>query len=140
MRKILSLVLCAVLSFGMLPTSFAVTEEKIDLGDGFYMVIERPEEGISTYALRNASKDATVYYSDTKVGTMTVTAQFTYSSSGVSVNSKSCTASGANGWSVKDKWTSGTTNQVTGYATFSNGSTSKTAPLSITCDKNGNIT
>lgn len=139
MKKLISAVLCAMLLLGVSPFAFAAAEERIDLGNGFYMIIEQEHSDISLYAIRGKSKTASVYYTDTKVGTMTVTAEFDYNYSTVSVSTKSCIGAGISGWTASNNYATGSGGTVTGYCTFSKGSSKTTANLSISCDKNGNI-
>ena len=117
--------------------------ERIDCGNGFYLILgEAQISEPQTYASGTVSghKLAKVYYSDTYVGSMTVYATFSYSSSSIKATSSSCTATSANGWGYRSRYTDGTGSKVTGYCTFYNGSLSTEGHVSISCDANGNLT
>lgn len=118
----------------------AAEPQKIDMGDGFYMITTTKLSDIQLYGGSvTGDKTADVYYSGTYVGSITITATFIYDGSRVGVESKSASASTSNGWSYKSKSATGSGGSATGSCTFYKGSTSKSASVTVYCDKNGNI-
>lgn len=153
MKKFVSLAMCFVALFSTSMSTFATTvspispvqEQIIQNSDGTYVVITTEigdeinlRDGRSS---RSASKTYTCRSnSGSTLWTFTLNASFSYNGSSSSAQGASTTYSIKNSsWSCEDynAWCSGNTAYGTG--SFSSSTGDRTANLSLTCDKNGNI-
>lgn len=145
MKRIASFILAVIFSLGMLQiTAYAkgtAAIERIDYADGSYALITIQRE--LSRSTSNESKSY-VYYdsSNIKCFSYTLNAKFTYD--GRTSRADSCSASVTrydSAWDVDshDEYTSGST--AYGSAVFSGpGGASRSVNLTLTCDKNGNVT
>lgn len=151
MKRILAFVVCLVLLFmAAIPASAA--EASVGKGTLIYRTEQTLENGLtfvdelyeiaSTRATDKTSyKTRNVYYGDTLVGTITIQATFRYDGSAVSVVSKSVTQSTTyDGWSYKqNSFTS------SGGTVILDAKLTKlliltiSVDMTLTCDKNGNV-
>lgn len=153
MKKVVSLAMCIVALFSTSLNTFATTvspispvqEQVIQNSDGTYVVITTEigneinlRDGRSS---RSASKTYTCRSNaGSTLWTFTLNASFSYNGSTCSAQGASTTYSIKNSsWSCKDKSSRCSGNTAYGTGIFSSSTGSKTANLSITCDKNGNI-
>lgn len=154
MKKIVSLAMCIVALFSTSLSTYATAtnqiiptqnEEIVENSDGTYVVITTKigneinlRDGRST---RSASR--TYNYnsrSGSTLWTFTLKASFSYNGSSCSAQGASTTYSIKNSsWSCDDRSSRCSGNTAYGTGWFSSSSESKTANLSISCDKNGNI-
>lgn len=133
-----AIILAVVMMFSNF--AFAAQDDRVDLGNGFYMITTEKMSDIQLYdGSKTVEKTGNVYYSGTHVGSITLTATFVYGGSSVAVTSKSISVSTDNGWSYKNSKTSSSGGTATASCTFYKGSQSTSASVSITCDKNGNV-
>ena len=119
----------------------AVFYEEIDLGDGVTVV----DEIFASPQTRSSTKDytwkRTYYYSSDKIAEIAVWGEFSYNGSTVSVVDKEVTqATTYNGWSFSQSsfTSSGGTIALSGKLTKFL-STSVSVSMTLSCDKNGNI-
>ncbi len=152
MKKLLSLSLSLLLLFSLSCVAFAsnepqklVHEETVLLENGDSVTItlyESDSTGYSERSNKTASKKYTYRNSSgSSLWTLTLRASFSYNGSSSSANNASTSYSISNrDWSCDshDAYTSG--NTAYGEGTFSSSfGASKSASLSIRCDKNGNV-
>lgn len=148
MKRFLPLLLAICLILSMLPFSSAAdygsaTVKVIDLGDGFSCEITT--QVITHTRLRtvnqttDARKTAIVRDNNNReVGRFVLCGTFSYNGTSARATSSDWDASAASGYSYDgNSYCSGAS--VRGSCTFSGNGTSKTVSLTITCDKNGNI-
>jgi hypothetical protein len=149
MKKILSVILSVLLCLAMCVPAFAADDLALGaadvvgsgeaLEDGFTVEDELIVYGNARSTSKTASKVRTIKSGSTTVATITLTGTFSYTGSSVSVVSKSVTKTLADGWS----YTQSSLTTSGGTITL-NGSVSKlllkySFTLTLTCDKNGNI-
>lgn len=133
--------LAVVLSMLTVSASAAdLSENVVDLGDGFYMV-----ETISSHSLSRSgntvygSKSGNVYQGSTLVGVATLRASFDIS--GVTARAIDSTISGTgyNGGSYTGGSSNYSRNTASGTAYFSYNGIDKTVRLSISCSPDGTL-
>lgn len=144
MKRGISFFLGLALAIGCAFSVFAAPAEKgperIDLGNGYSVVITTGTTAGSARAQTSNYCQGTYYCGSTKIGTVTLHATFNYDGSTVSVQSAYATYVLATGWAYKNQTItkSGGTAHLTvnlvksGYATVP-------VSLSLTCDKDGNV-
>ena len=135
--------------FGALPmagAAEAVSEERIELGDGYYLIAETFQSGVRASKSVSGSKPYTCYDgAGTALWKVTLYGTFTYTGS-----SATCTASSIsttiyeNSWSTGSKSASKSGSKATGSANIKqtkNGLTAKSVPvsLSLSCSASGTL-
>ncbi len=149
MKKLISVILVAMLVFSCLPIAGAaetVATEKIEFDDGSYLIVETIRSGTRVSRGISGSRPYT-YYSASGVAQWQVTLYGTFTYTG---SSATCTASSIsttiyeNSWSTGSKSASKSGSKATGSATMkqsSNGSTVRTVPvsLSLSCSASGTL-
>lgn len=145
MKRFAQLTLTLVFVLGMLQTttyaSGMVTIERIDYADGSYALIV-PQKNMN----RSTTHDGKsyVYYNSSNVRCFSYTLEADFTYNGRISRADSCSASVTlydRNWELNshDEYTSG--NTAYGEAVFSGpGGASRTVSLTLTCDKNGNVT
>ena len=149
MKRAVSILMLVFFLFGALPmagAAEAVSEERIELGDGYYLIAETFQSGVRASKSVSGSKPYTCYDgAGTALWKVTLYGTFTYTGS-----SATCTASSIsttiyeNSWSTGSKSASKSGSKATGSATMkqsSNGSTVRTVPvsLSLSCSASGTL-
>lgn len=154
MKKFLSLAMCIIALFSTSLSTYASTpnqvvlpqkEEIVENSDGTYVIITTEVGNEVNLRDGRSSRIATRTFtyknrSGSTLWTFTLNASFSY-------NGSSCSAQGAsttysiknNSWSCDDRSSRCSGNTAYGTGWFSSSSESKTANLSLSCDKNGNI-
>lgn len=147
MRRFFVVLLCAILLVGSIHPCSATEEQVIysteEFWDGDVRVVEVIYLSVdSTYATdKTYTRQREYYYGDTLIADIAITGTFRYTGSSVSVVSKSVSRSETyDGWSFKQSSfsSSGGTIALTGKLTkllIFNADVN----MSLTCDKNGNI-
>lgn len=147
MRRFFVVLLCAILLVGSIHPCSATEEQVIysteEFWDGDVRVVEVIYLSVdSTYATdKTYTQQREYYYGDTLIADIAITGTFRYTGSSVSVVSKSVSRSETyDGWSFKQSSfsSSGGTITLTGKLTkllIFNADVN----MSLTCDKNGNI-
>ena len=145
MKRAVSILMLVFFLFGALPmagAAEAVSEERIELGDGYYMIAETFQSGARASKSVSGSKPYTCYDSaGTALWKVTLYGTFTYTGS-----SATCTASSISttiydsSWSTGSKSASKSGNKATGSATMKK-STVKSVPvsLSLSCSASGSL-
>ena len=145
MKKLISVILVAMLVFSCLPVAGAaetVATEKIEFDDGSYLIVETIRSGARAAHSISGSKPYTYYNaSDVAQWKATLYGTFTYTGS-----SATCTASSISttiydsSWSTGSKSASKSGNKATGSATMKK-STVKSVPvsLSLSCSASGSL-
>ena len=146
-NKLVSFLLALTLLVSMIPISFAANTETpvietIDLGDGFVAEITfSPIYSSDTMYISNSisrGKSATVRLNGQRIGTFELYGTFTYDGSSSKAIDDSWDATAISRYDYDgDSYCSGSS--VKGSCTFIGDGYSKTASLTITCDRNGNI-
>ena len=145
MKRVVSVLMLVFFLFSALPmagAAEAVSEERIELGDGYYLIAETFQSGARASKSVSGSKPYTCYDS---AGTALwkVTLYGTFTSTG---SSATCTASSISitiydsSWSTGSKSASKSGNKATGSATMKK-STVKSVPvsLSLSCSASGSL-
>ena len=145
MKRVVSVLMLVFFLFGALPmagAAEAVSEERIELGDGYYLIAETFQSGARASKSVSGSKPYTCYDSaGTALWKVTLYGTFTYTGS-----SATCTASSISttiydsSWSTGSKSASKSGNKATGSATMKK-STVKSVPvsLSLSCSASGSL-
>lgn len=140
-KRFLALLCALLLAFSMLtPAMAAEKQEIIDLGDGFYMIVTTQQVSKTRAGdTVSGSKSGNAYYGTTKIGTLTVYAEFDISGTTAKATQAGISGSGANGWTYDRGTTSRSGNKATGTGYFSSGSTTKAFSITLTCSPDGVI-
>lgn len=145
MKRVVSVLMLVFFLFSALPmvgAAEAVSEERIELGDGYYLIAETFQCGARASKSVSGSKPYTCYDSaGTALWKVTLYGTFTYTGS-----SATCTASSISttiydsSWSTGSKSASKSGNKATGSATMKK-STVKSVPvsLSLSCSASGSL-
>ena len=145
MKRVVSVLMLVFFLFSALPmagAAEAVSEERIELGDGYYLIAETFQSGARASKSVSGSKSYTCYDSaGTALWKVTLYGTFTYTGS-----SATCTASSISttiydsSWSTGSKSASKSGNKATGSATMKK-STVKSVPvsLSLSCSASGSL-
>lgn len=145
MKRVVSVLMLVFFLFSALPmagAAEAVSEERIELGDGYYLIAETFQSGARASKSVSGSKPYTCYDSaGTALWKVTLYGTFTYTGS-----SATCTASSISttiydsSWSTGSKFASKSGNKATGSATMKK-STVKSVPvsLSLSCSASGSL-
>ena len=145
MKRVVSVLMLVFFLFSVLPmagAAEAVSEERIELGDGYYLIAETFQSGARASKSVSGSKPYTCYDSaGTALWKVTLYGTFTYTGS-----SATCTASSIStaiydsSWSTGSKSASKSGNKATGSATMKK-STVKSVPvsLSLSCSASGSL-
>ena len=145
MKRVVSVLMLVLFLFSVLPmagAAEAVSEERIELGDGYYLIAETFQSGARASKSVSGSKPYTCYDSaGTALWKVTLYGTFTYTGS-----SATCTASSISttiydsSWSTGSKSASKSGNKATGSATMKK-STVKSVPvsLSLSCSASGSL-
>lgn len=145
MKRVVSVLMLVFFLFSVLPmagAAEAVSEERIELGDGYYLIAETFQSGTRASKSVSGSKPYTCYDSaGTALWKVTLYGTFTYTGS-----SATCTASSISttiydsSWSTGSKSASKSGNKATGSATMKK-STVKSVPvsLSLSCSASGSL-
>ncbi len=145
MKRVVSVLMLVFFLFSALPmagAAEAVSEERIELGDGYYLIAETFQSGARASKSVSGSKPYTCYDSaGTALWKVTLYGTFTYTGS-----SATCTASSISttiydsSWSTGSKSASKSGNKATGSATMKK-STVKSVPvsLSLSCSASGSL-
>lgn len=145
MKRVVSVLMLVFFLFSALPmagAAEAVSEERIELGDGYYLIAETFQSGARASKSVSGSKPYTCYDSaGTALWKVTLYGTFTYTGS-----SATCTASSISttiydsSWSTGSKSASKSGNKATGSATMKQ-STVKSVPvsLSLSCSASGSL-
>lgn len=145
MKRVVSVLMLVFFLFSALPmagAAEAVSEERIELGDGYYLIAETFQSGARAPKSVSGSKPYTCYDSaGTALWKVTLYGTFTYTGS-----SATCTASSISttiydsSWSTGSKSASKSGNKATGSATMKK-STVKSVPvsLSLSCSASGSL-
>ena len=145
MKRVVSVLMLVFFLFSALPmagAAEAVSEERIELGDGYYLIAETFQSGARASKSVSGSKPYTCYDSaGTALWKVTLYGTFTYTGS-----SATCTASSISttiydsSWSTGSKSASKSGNMATGSATMKK-STVKSVPvsLSLSCSASGSL-
>lgn len=145
MKRVVSVLMLVFFLFSALPmagAAEAVSEERIELGDGYYLIAETFQSGARASKSVSGSKPYTCYDSaGTALWKVTLYGTFTYTGS-----SATCTASSISttiydsSWSTGSKSASKSGNKATGSATMKK-STVKSVPvsLSLSCSASGTL-
>ena len=140
MRKKFSIIfLAVVMSFSFIVNAFAasaIDPVTIDYGDGYTLKVSTVD--ISTYTVREKTitRQADAYHGSTNIGTFYLTGTFQYDARKAVATSDSWRASSPS-YSYSGK-SSHSGASVSGSCTF-NYLGGKTYKLTMTCDKNGNM-
>lgn len=148
-KNIISVLLTVVMLFAMMPFSGAanverVTTETVDLGDGFTAkitttVIIGSVQGRAGEQTAVGKKETDVIYNGSKIGEFKITGNFSYNGSSAWATSDSCSASAKSGYRYSGKSPSHSGATVRGSCTFTGNGANKYVTLSLTCDRNGNV-
>ena len=145
MKRVVSVLMLVFFLFSALPmagAAEAVSEERIELGDGYYLIAETFQSGARASKSVSGSKPYTCYDSaGTALWKVTLYGTLTYTGS-----SATCTASSISttiydsSWSTGSKSASKSGNKATGSATMKK-STVKSVPvsLSLSCSASGSL-
>ena len=145
MKRVVSVLMLVFFLFSVLPmagAAEAVSEERIELGDGYYLIAETFQSGARASKSVSGSKPYTCYDdAGTALWKVTLYGTFTYTGSGAT-----CTASSISttiydsSWSTGSKSASKSGNKATGSATMKK-STVKSVPvsLSLSCSASGSL-
>ena len=145
MKRVVSVLMLVLFLFSVLPmagAAEAVSEERIELGDGYYLIAETFQSGARASKSVSGSKPYTCYDdAGTALWKVTLYGTFTYTGS-----SATCTASSISttiydsSWSTGSKSASKSGNKATGSATMKK-STVKSVPvsLSLSCGASGSL-
>ena len=145
MKRVVNVLMLVFFLFSALPmagAAEAVSEERIELGDGYYLIAETFQSGARASKSVSGSKPYTCYDSaGTALWKVTLYGTFTYTGS-----SATCTASSISttiydsSWSTGSKSASKSGNKATGSATMKK-STVKSVPvsLSLSCSASGSL-
>ena len=145
MKRVVSVLMLVFFLFSALPmagAAEAVSEERIELGDGYYLIAETFQSGARASKSVSGSKPYTCYDSaGTALWKVTLYGTFTYTGSRAT-----CTASSISttiydsSWSTGSKSASKSGNKATGSATMKK-STVKSVPvsLSLSCSASGSL-
>ena len=145
MKRVVSVLMLVFFLFSALPmagAAEAVSEERIELGDGYYLIAETFQSGARASKSVSGSKPYTCYDSaGTALWKVTLYGTFTYTGS-----SATCTASSISttiydsSWSTGSRSASKSGNKATGSATMKK-STVKSVPvsLSLSCSASGSL-
>lgn len=146
-KSICTLLVAITVLFAMIPFSSAVhtstvTTEIIDLGDGYTGEVTTTVYSRSQLRSVNETvrgeKNLNVKYNGSKIGEFSLFGDFSYTGTSAKAISDSWSASARSGYSYDgDSYCSGSS--VKGSCTFTGNGISKTVSLTITCDRNGNI-
>lgn len=146
MKKLYLSLLTLVLMFGLAGQIYALDGrdiEKIYYTDGSYATIETKvfsQELSRGTSSRNAQKTFTHKRGSQVLWKFTLNATFTYDGSKATASKSTVTSSISDkAWSCDNKSTSRSGSTAYGDASFSCATASKDVSLSLTCDKNGNI-
>ena len=142
-KKIYSLLLAAIMVFSLITTAFAAEGSDttvIDCGDGYFLHVTTTEytPNITTRTIyqKSATVQAKAYHGNIYIGTYYLNGTFQYDTVQAKATADSWSASSSYGYSGNSSHSGA---KVSGYCTFDYAG-GKTYRLSMTCDKNGNIT
>ncbi|MGE4548774.1 MAG: hypothetical protein AB7C89_04365 [Intestinibacillus sp.] len=149
-KRLLAVLLSLVTVFCLSASAFALTPpdegEVIDLGDGYYLVVDGIEQSTLTNPLArlsgttiNATKNASVYNGSVKIGNISISGNFTYNGTTAVANYGSVSGSGLNGWTYSSGSASCYAATVTGHYTFKLSTTSKSFTLYLICQPDGSV-
>jgi len=148
-KSLISVLLTVIMLFAMMPFSGAanverITTETVDLGDGFTaeitttVIIESVQGRAGVQTIRE-SKKSNVKSSGVLVGSFELSGRFSYDGSSAWATSDSCSASAEPGYRYSGKSSSHSGATVRGSCTFTGNGANKYVTLSLTCDRNGNV-
>ena len=145
MKRVVSVLMLVFFLFSALPmagAAEAVSEERIELGDGYYLIAETFQSGARASKSVSGSKPYTCYDSaGTALWKVTLYGTFTYTgSSATCTESSISTTIYDSSWSTGSKSASKSGNKATGSATMKK-STVKSVPvsLSLSCSASGSL-
>lgn len=148
-KSLISVLLTVIMLFAMMPFSGAanverITTETVDLGDGFTAeitttVIIESVQGRAGVQTIKESKKSNVKSSGVLVGSFELSGRFSYDGSSAWATSDSCSASAEPGYSYSGKSSSHSGATVRGACTFTGKGVNVPVSLSLTCDRNGNV-
>jgi hypothetical protein len=149
MKKVLSVILSVLLCLAMCVPAFATDDLALGAagivgGDeaseaGFTVEEELIVYGNTRSTSKTASKVQTIKSGGTTVATITLTGTFSYTGSSVSVVSKSVTKTLADGWSYTQSSLTTSGGTITLKGSVSKLLLKYNFTVTLTCDKNGNI-
>ncbi len=142
------LLLCAALLLGLTVPALAaenvqtISRTEVDLGNGFsYTETLTVSPALSrASAQKTGSKSQDFTYNGTKVAVIGISGTFQYDGSSVGVVSKSVSQKTLyDGWAFSQSSFTSSGGTITLTGTLSKGTAKVSVNLSLTCDKNGNI-
>lgn len=146
-NKLISFLLALTLLVSMIPISFAANTETpvietIDLGDGFVAKITTSQiyssDAMYISNSISRSKSGDVWRNNELIGTFRLYGTFTYDGSSSRATDDRWNATAISRYDYDgDSYCSGSS--VKGSCTFTGDGYSKTVSLTLTCDRNGNI-
>lgn len=139
MKKMISAVLSALMLFCFTIPAFAANEDDftvVDYGDGYYLKVSTVDTPSPfTIYEKSITRKADAYHGSTYIGTFYLNGTFQYDTVRAKAVADRWSASSSYGYSG-DSWCTGAS--VKGKCTF-NYAGGKTYTITMTCDKNGNI-
>ncbi|MCI8856880.1 MAG: hypothetical protein HFH26_10110 [Clostridiaceae bacterium] len=148
-KSLISVLLTVIMLFAMMPFSGAanverVTTETVDLGDGFTAeitttVIIGSVQGRAGEQTITGKKETDVIYNGMEIGKLKISGNFSYDGSSARATSDSCSAYAESGYRYSGKSSSHSGATVRGSCTFTGNGANKYVSLSMTCDRNGNV-
>lgn len=143
MKRFLALLVVLVLILSTATISASATdlsENAIDLGDGFYMTEIKIQQSYSrTSDIVAGRTSGNVYYNSTLIGTAVLRGIFDISGSTAKATDSTISGSGYNGGSYTGGTSNCSRNTVSGTAYFSYNGFEKTVRLSISCSPDGTL-
>ena len=144
MKRVVSVLMLVFFLFSALPmagAAEAVSEERIELGDGYYLIAETFQSGARASKSVSGSKPYTCYDSaGTALWKVTLYGTFTYTGSSATCTASSISTTIYDSLSTGSKSASKSGNKATGSATMKK-STVKSVPvsLSLSCSASGSL-
>lgn len=149
MKKMISIVLSLLLCFTFCSPAFALenpalnttpfTYSEADLGDGFAVKDELIVYETARSFSKSAAKTRSISFGGATVATITLHGTFVYNGSTVSVASKSVTKTLQDGWTYTQNSLTSSGGTITLHGTVSKSIYKASFTLTLTCDKNGNV-
>lgn len=140
-RKVVSFIICMLMSLNLVSSAMAtnVDVETINYGDGYTLVITTTEHkndsNARTVMQKYIEREAKAYHGNTYIGKFTLCGTFVYDGRKSASTDDDWYASSSYGYSASSSHSGA---KVSGTCTF-NYAGGKTYSLTMTCDKNGNI-
>ncbi|WP_154658822.1 hypothetical protein [Agathobaculum desmolans] len=139
MKKLISSILSIVMLCTLTVPAFAADKEApviVDYGDGYYLKVSTVDS-LTPFTIyeRSITRKAEAYHGSIYIGTFYLNGTFQYDTVTSKATADSWSASSSYGYSG-DSWRSGAS--VKGKCTF-NYAGGKTYTITMTCDKNGNM-